>query len=453
MNRFEKTVYRHERDNPSFSSTLLDKIYRSIDDGDTTNGDLKFYRETMQKKQSKGTMKCNKRRGHAEEEDEETSSLRKPCSNEKWMEKKVNEKANAGLKQVFSDFERKSDHEYDHDQDHDAGFFSSTSTSSDSSSGGLSSSDTESMCVTKSKSSCFATSRPKPVRTGVSVQSEKPVKTEKTGRTLFYKQKESHMRDDYHYSSASNYTPKLHKSHSTSKPRAAKIYGYQKKVKQPVSPGGRIVSFISSLFTTSNSKKTSCDDERKLKSNLVSTCSSASSFSRSCLSKNSPSTRERLRKGVERTVRFCPVSVIVDEDCRPCGQKHLYEEEDLPRTVSVTAPAVWKIRKSPLIKVEQEKKFRVMEKARRVEEMAAKFLKEYHLNQRKNDFTSRDSRSNYVMEEMDEDEEDAASYSSSDLFELDHLVLIGNDRYREELPVYETTHVETNQAIANGLIA
>ncbi|KAL4336077.1 hypothetical protein GQ457_07G045340 [Hibiscus cannabinus] len=404
MYRLEKTVYRHERDNPSFSSTLLDKICRSIDDGDSKNVDLKFYRETMEKKQSKGG-------GYGEEEDEEMPSLRRACLIEKWMEKKVNEKANAGGKQVFSELERKSDHEYDHDRD--GVFFSSTSTSSDSSSGGFSSSDTESMHVTKSKSLCFVTSRPKPVRTSVSVRSDKPVKTERTGRTLF---------DDYHYSSASDYTPKIHESLFRSKSRATKIYSNLKKVKPPISPGGRLAGFINSLFTTINTKKargTPCDDERKLKSGQVSTCSSASSFSRSCLSKNSPSTRERLRNGVKRSVRF---------------------QEEQSSSVSVTVPAVWKIRKSPPRKVEEEIKLQVMEKARRIEQMAAKFLKEYHLNQRKKTY-------------MDDDEDDAASYSSSDLFELDHLALVGNNRYREELPVYETTHVATNRAIANGLIS
>ncbi|KAB2027554.1 hypothetical protein ES319_D05G040100v1 [Gossypium barbadense] len=450
MYRLEKTVYRQEKDNPSFSSTLLDKIYRSIDDGDTRNVDLKFYRETMQKKQSKASVRCNGSR--VEEEDDEMSSFQRARLIEKWMEKKVTEKANAGRKQV-------SHHDYDHD--HDVLFFSSTSTSCDSSSGGFSSSDTESMYVSKSKSSCFVRSRPKPVRTTMSVRSEKPLKTEKTGRTeraLFYEQRESHLLDDYHYNSSSDYTPKLEESLFKSKSRATKIYGNLKKVKQPISPGGRLASFINSLFTTSNTKKArgpssmlSCDDERKLKSGQVSTCSSASSFSRSCLSKNSPSTRERLRNGVKRSVRFCPVSVIVDEDCRPCGQKCLYEEQD-SSSVSVAVPTVWKIRKSPSGKLDEELKLQAMEKSRRVEEMATKFLKEYHLNQMK-DFISRDNHSNYVMEEMEEDEDDAASYSSSDLFELDHLVLIGNDRYREELPVYETTHVETNRAIANGLIA
>ena len=53
-------------------------------------------------------------------------------------------------------------------------------------------------------------------------------------------------------------------------------------------------------------------------------------------------------------------------------------------------------------------------------------------------------------EEEEDDDDDAESYSSSDLFELDHLVGIG--RYREELPVYETTNIRTNHAIANGLV-
>ncbi|XWS26455.1 hypothetical protein CRYUN_Cryun26dG0034100 [Craigia yunnanensis] len=458
MYRLEKTLmreerYRHERDNPSFSSTLLDKIYRSIDDdGDMKHEDLKFYGETIQKTQSKGNMKCNRSRGGGEEE---MSSFQRACLIEKWMEKKVSEKANAEKKHVFSEFERKSDHE----QDHDVLFFSSTSSSSDSSSGGFSSSDTESMYGTKTKASCFVPPRPNPVKTSVSARSEKPLKTEKKGRTertLFYEQREWHMFDDYHYNSASDHTPKLDESLFKSKSRAMKIYGNLKKVKQPISPGGRLATFINSLFTTGNTKKAkssssivSCDDERKLKSGQVSTCSSASSFSRSCLSKNSPSTRERLRNGVKRTVRFCPVSVIVDEDCRPCGQKCLYEEED-SSLLSVSVPTAWKIGKSPSRKFEEEPKFQIMAKTRRVEEMARDFLKEYHLNQKKKDFISRETRSYYVVDEMDED--DAASYSSSDLFELDHLVLIGNDRYREELPVYETTHIETNRAIANGLI-
>ncbi|KAL4283728.1 hypothetical protein GQ457_16G001850 [Hibiscus cannabinus] len=365
-------------DNPSFSSTLLDKIYRSIDDGETKSEDLRFYSETMQRKQR-------------------MSGSQRACLIEKWMEKKVSEKENAVKKHVFSDseFVRKSHHEHEHD--HDGVFFSSTSISSDSSSGGFSfsSPDTESMYCTKTKApSCFVRPWPKPVKTRVSaVQSDKPVKVK------------------------------------------------QRQQRPPISPGGRLASFINSLFTTGHTKKSKSSPTTPALSPTVSvsrdqkpvsSCSSSSSCSRSCLSKNSPSTREKLRDGSKRTVRFCPVSVIVDEHSRPCGQREIV--------------------KPPSNKYDKEMKFQTTDKARRVEEMAREFLKEYHQNQKKNDFISRDSRRNYVLKHEDEDEDDASSCSSSDLFELDHHVLLGNKRYEQELPVYETTHVETNLAIANGLI-
>jgi hypothetical protein len=86
------------------------------------------------------------------------------------------------------------------------------------------------------------------------------------------------------------------------------------------------------------------------------------------------------------------------------------------------------------------------------------FLKDYHQNKKKNDVIKIGAGGKYNdrFEDEDEDEDeddDAASYSSSDLFELDHLAVIGKDRrYSEELPVYETTHLDTNRAIANGLM-
>ncbi|PPD99245.1 hypothetical protein GOBAR_DD03737 [Gossypium barbadense] len=364
MHRIEKM-----RENPSFSSTLLDKIYRSIDDGDTKVGDMKFYSETMQKTSTK------------------MSSLQRACLIEKWMEKKVSEKANADKKkkQVVSD----------------SGGFS------------FSSSDTESMYGTTTKtkaSSCFVPPWLKPVKTGGG------------GRERMEERADM------------------------------KIYGNLKKVKQqqqPISPGVRLASFINSLFTTGNSKKKTkgSSSSTTTTSGQVSSCSSASSFSRSCLSKNSAPGREKLRDGVKRTVRFCPVSVIVDEDSRPCGQKCLNEERgSKSKLSSVSVSNAWKIGKSPSTKREEEMKVQAMEKTRRVEEMAREFLKEYHLNQKKNNLISRDSRRDC------EDEDDASSCSSSDLFELDHLVLLGNHRYEEELPVYETTHVQTNRAIANGFL-
>ncbi|KAB1219964.1 hypothetical protein CJ030_MR3G020212 [Morella rubra] len=453
MYRREKTLredrYNHEKKTPSFSSTLLDKIYRSIDEGDIRTEDLKFYREPMGKKQGRGSGKNNRAT-----EEEAAANLRRACLIEKLMDKKVSEKVGTGRREYLAEPVKSQLQEHDHD--HDVLFFSSTSSSSDSSSGGFSSSDTESMYGLKSKFSCSLPSRPRPVRTGVSAR---PERSEKKQRALFHEQRELHVFDDCHYSSATGDTPKGEEAVTESKSRARKIYANLKKVKQPISPGGRLANFLNSLFTTGNTKKTKNlsstgrnDDAsgfRKSKSVQESTCSSASSFSRSCLSKKSPSSREKQRNGVKRTVRFCPVSVIVDEDCRPCGHKCLYEEEDasiMPMRVSTA----WKKGRSPTRTDEEELKSHVMEKTRRVEEAAREFLKNYHQNQRKNELIMRDFRGRYDEDEYEGD--DAASCSSSDLFELDHLVAIGNDRYCEELPVYETTHVVTNKAIANGLM-
>ncbi|KAF5468619.1 hypothetical protein F2P56_012760 [Juglans regia] len=450
MHRWEKTLredgYDRDRKNPSFSTRLLDEIYRSIDEGDKGTDELKFYRETMGKKQSRGCGKSNRTL-----EGKETGSHRRASLIEEWIDKKVSEKVVTQRRHYLTKLERKSHPE--HDVDQDVLFFSSTSSSSDSSSGGFSSSDTDSMSGLKSRSSCFGPTRPKPIRTSVSAR---PEKTDRKHRAL-------PLFDDGHYVSATEETSRHEEAMIKSKSRALKIYSNLKKVKQPISPGGRLANFLNSLFTTGNTKKTkslstgSYDDathaERKSKSVQASTCSSASSFSRSCLSKNSPSSREKLRNGVKRTVRFCPVSVIVDEDCRPCGQKCLYEEEGSSPMLVSSVPTPRKMgQSSSSRKIEEDLKFQVIEKTRRVEEAAREFLRDYHQNQRKNEVIMRDFRGKkYQKDAYEDDDDDATSCSSSDLFELDHLAVTGNSRYREELPVYETTRVDTNRAIANGL--
>lgn len=104
--------------------------------------------------------------------------------------------------------------------------------------------------------------------------------------------------------------------------------------------------------------------------------------------------------------------------------------------------------------------WRVMEENRRVVQAAKDLLKSYRQN--KVEFDMRDHvishqkkvrcYDNVEEGEEEEDDDDAASCSSSDLFELDNLSAIGIERYSEELPVYETTNLGTNRAIANGLI-
>ncbi|KAK7321573.1 hypothetical protein VNO77_32362 [Canavalia gladiata] len=376
---------------PSFSSTLLDQIYRSIDDDADTN--TNFFRDsTVAKKHSRTNAKSIQ----------------------------TDTKVVVGTKT-----DKKSQHPPPIDHDQDALFFSSTSISSDSSSAGFSSSDTDSMSMSR------ASSRFSRVRLSASFRSEKQGMRVFDGFCRNSNTHEEHI------------TVRSEEALIKSKSRALKIYNNLKKVKQPISPGGRVTSFLNSLFT--NAKKTTnrstCEEEeRKVKSvraasssSSSSTCSSASSFSRSCLSKTSSSDRERLRNGVKRTVRFYPVSVIVGEDSRPCGQKRLCEEKG----------ALWKIGHSLSM--------------RKDEETSREFLKEYiHSQSKKNNgLVLKDLRRKVNFHEQEEDEEDdddddASSYASSDLFELDHLAVFGSSRYSEELPVYETTRVSTNRAIANG---
>ncbi|OVA08374.1 hypothetical protein BVC80_209g105 [Macleaya cordata] len=420
MDQWRRKSLREEKSgsgtkSPSFSSTLLDAIYRSFDESDhqlrETEEDQSviLHRETMKKKQSSISSSKNNfiiRAGSNttvmnDEVKEIAMSQRRACLIDKWMEKKVStEKAVNNVRRksvpvhVPDNFDRKvlnNDH-----RSSSSMLFHSTSSSSDSSSGGgFSSSEAESVHGSRTRSSSVPLQRPKPVRTSVSVRPER------------YMNHEIHQNDRNHQPKAKNENGIFR-----TKSKAKKIYGDLMKVKQPISPGGKIASFINSLFTPKKSSKISTSvggrgvhedfvrSERKSKSAQTSTCSSASSFSRSCLSKAPSSNNGKLSNGIKRSVRFYPVSVIVDEDSRPCGQKSLHQDE--PNLMSLN----------------EELNFHLKEKnqQRSVEEVALDL------------------------------------YASSDLFELDNLSSIGIDRYREELPVYETTHFETNRAIAKGFI-
>ncbi|XVF25196.1 hypothetical protein REPUB_Repub13aG0192400 [Reevesia pubescens] len=410
--------YRNRIENPSFSSTLLDAIYRSIDEPNGSNKgeeEVIFYRETTMRKKHSSSNSSLKEEG--------MTSHQRACIIEKWMEKKVScDDKVVVRRKSMADSERNS-----RNHDFDPMLLNSSSSSSDSScGGGFSSSESDSFYGAKSRSSSSSSShytshRPKPIRTSVSARPEV---------------------ENSNFNAATQ-KPKHEGGFVRTKSKALKIYSDLKKVKQPISPGGRLASFLNSLFTTGNAKKAKISsssgyEERKLKSEqATSTCSSASSFSRSCLSKT-PSSRGN---GTKRSVRFCPVSVIVDEDSRPCGHKNiLYENDDDHQT---------SIRSKPTNK---ELEFRIMEENRRVVEAAKDLLKSYQKKKDEYDNMIICNGKEESSDDEDNDDEDAASCASSDLFELDNLSAIGIERYREELPVYETTHLDTNRAIANGLI-
>jgi hypothetical protein len=454
MDRWKKPLrddrYRHQRQNPSFSSTLLDVIYRSIDESGNGKGEeeqLIFYRETMRKKHEinhgfKG---------------EEMTSLQRACMIEKWMEKKVSHEKVSVRRKSMADFDKKSR------KDLDSVLLNSSSSSSESSCGGVfSSSESESIYgVNSSRSSTtsYTMQRPKPVRTSISARPEK-----------YQRREDLHQTDTFQHHER-NYAPnqkaKPEGSFVKTKSKALKIYGDLKKVKQPISPGRRLASFLNSLFTTGNAKKAKITtpggsyEERKLKSEQASTCSSASSFSRSCLSKTPSSRGGKLssNNGAKRSVRFYPVSVIVDEDCRPCGHKNLYGSDRHEMSSTLVAAAVTTATRNNCPTSDEELKLHVMNENRRIEEVARDLLKNYQKKKEEQfDHMSTDlcnDNTHQVCSEEEEeesdDDDDIASCASSDLFELDNLSVVGIERYREELPVYETTHLGTNRAIANGL--
>ncbi|KAJ6696146.1 PROTEIN BIG GRAIN 1-LIKE B [Salix koriyanagi] len=456
MDRWEKPLrddrYRHQRESPSFSSTLLDSIYRSIDETGSGKGEeeqLIYYRETMRKKHENNGMK-----------DEAMASLQRACMIERWMEKKVSHEKVAVRRESMADFENKSR------KDVDSVLLNSSSSSSESScGGGFSSSESESIYGTvnssRSSTTSYTMQRPRPIRASISARPEK------------YQRREDHHQTDVYHNHERNYAPSQKAKHEGSfiktKSKALKIYGDLKKVKQPISPGGRLASFLNSLFTTGNAKKAKIStsgggryEERKFKSEQASTCSSASSFSRSCLSKTPASRGGKLSSsssGVKRSVRFYPVSVIVDEDCRPCGHKSLYGGDCQELSATLVAATAIADTRNKVPTSDEELKFHVTSENRRIEDVARNLLKNYQKNKEEQfDHMSADPCNdiNEVIvsseEEEEEEESDVASCASSDLFELDNLSVIGIERYREELPVYETTHLGTNRAIANGLI-
>ncbi|XP_073029975.1 protein BIG GRAIN 1-like B [Primulina eburnea] len=308
---------RHSKNNPSFSSTLLDQIYSSID------ANAEDFKPKKEAKMSQNGFR-----------------FVKTCSTDDYDEEMVTVKRRPTL----------------FPEDDDFLFFSSSSSYS---SGALSSSDTEFM----GRVSCLSSkTRPKPIRTAGFLENQTN-KSEDDDMIKF-------------------------------KSRASKIYANFRKVKQPISPGGRLTSFLNSLFHNTNGKK-----GKKLDPDCL-------SATRSCLSGMS-------RNGNGRTVRLNP---IVNEDSGACGHKCIYLEiSDKFRRPPLPQPNASAELKSSLR-----------------EGKAHDALRGFHIK----------SSSKFTKTE---DDDGVLSDSSSDLFELDHLNMFGIDRFCEELPVYETTRLDATK--------
>lgn len=284
----------------------------------------------------------------------------------------------------------------------------SSSCSSDlrSDKGGFSSAETDyssSHSESKSRSSfsCYSMKKLKPIRTSISVD-------RLDRHRIIDALNES---DDLQVHQAIR--PKFHKQEegvAKANSKALRNYWEFKRAsrndnKQPVSPVSKLAGFLNSIF---NSKKEKISSGRAPESGHLSTCCSTSSFSRSYLSKSPFSRGKFTNDRTKRSTRF-------HEDCWPCRRKTVilgdYQDSG-SRKSAVDPQEAGKPLKNPL-----------------------------------------EMRGNQALfHEDDQEEEDGASCSSSDLFELDNLSGIGGYGYSEELPVYETTNLDTNKAIANGLM-
>ncbi|OIT26368.1 PREDICTED: protein BIG GRAIN 1-like A [Nicotiana attenuata] len=160
--------------------------------------------------------------------------------------------------------------------------------------------------------------------------------------------------------------------------RALKIYSDLKKVKQPISPGGKIANFLNSLFNSRNMKKNHQD----------------LTMSRSSCLNKPPSSRGNKSN---RCVSFCPVSIIINEN-----------DESRIKLRS-------KIMKNSI------------NGYRNIEE---KHFNEYQFRGFHN------AKGDYDAEEY---EDDNRSCASSDLFELENIGMLGVHATRDDLPLYGTT--------------
>ncbi|GAB2250873.1 hypothetical protein Droror1_Dr00017123 [Drosera rotundifolia] len=439
----QSKTMKHFPQNPSFSSTLLDEIYRSIDDDPSHGQDTCYHRETDAEKRS--------------EEEERATSLRRARLIEKWMEKKGNEKVQhvsshkkppRQSQYSFEDLEKKFYHHdqqhHDHLQQHDVVIpFSNSSSSSDSSSGGFSSSETDSFYVSKTKSSCITAPWPRPVRTNPASRATKSTNPYLTRKNPF---------EDYanHKNVGDR---KLDDSFVKSKSKASKFYSNLKNMKQPVSPGMRLSSLIGSLFVKENTKnkKTmtkssdSRNEGRKQKSEPPSTCSSASSFTRSCIMSrtSSPCSEPRMQTGMRKSVRF--VSAIADQDDVRFRQKGMIKGDD--QGLNSAKIDGKKLERALSKRYQEIKRINGIEKSRELEDIALGLLNGYR-NGKEKDGHARNASDSIKTQIQDYDHDhdndllDCSSCSSSDLFELDHLKLAA----RDELPVYETTKLSKDQS-------
>ncbi|GKA64856.1 BIG GRAIN 1-like protein A [Tanacetum coccineum] len=300
MNIPERNSYRnayqppHRRKTPSFSSSLLDSILRSIDETNEHVSQQQLHdhnhdhdHDVTFAYEPKVMNKINVKKSHLINEgvEQRVPSLRRVIMIDQWMETHNNNNNNNNNNSI-SYCNGNSQYNSQSSTDCYIPRKSTRKCSSDSISSGTT----------------FTTS------SATSEQTETPstYRSLPNSFTISRKTADAVFRDEQ--KGDSKREGKFMKS---TKLRAMKIYGDLKKAKQPISPGSRISAFLHSLFASSKKAKIeeSIQNFRTLKKSRSikqDTTMSCTSFSRSCMSKKQHS------NGVKRSVRFYPETETVD---------------------------------------------------------------------------------------------------------------------------------------------
>lgn len=159
--------------------------------------------------------------------------------------------------------------------------------------------------------------------------------------------------------------------------------------------------------------------------------------------------------GARKCVTFYPTSVIVDENSRQCGEKCLQGMQYLSPHPN---PSDYQEIKHPSVDAHElpllskKLKHQSLDKDSGHAVPTARNVIAKH--QKTNSIVEVAAIGDLDKEDEDGEKDDNVSCSSSDLFELENLAEIDMNMsvYQKELPVYETTHLETNKAIARGMI-
>eukprot|EP00252_Welwitschia_mirabilis_P007690 TRINITY_DN1932_c0_g1_i2.p1 TRINITY_DN1932_c0_g1~~TRINITY_DN1932_c0_g1_i2.p1 ORF type:complete len:365 (-),score=12.24 TRINITY_DN1932_c0_g1_i2:259-1353(-) len=200
----------------------------------------------------------------------------------------------------------------------------------------------------------------------------------------------------------------------------------RQKSKQPMSPGTRLANFINALFSANSVKKS-----KSKRSDSASTSSSVST---------PPSVHEFLATRNEIRQAIMEAKLSFKERERNHVQKTTPKVARRFETPADTEPRIF----ADYNKLENHRNLLAMKLRQHLKLLENGIIPSEYLT----DSNLSDFKRVNMTEEVEDDEDDLDSDASSDLFELENFKALDRGLYAPDLPVYETTDINTNNAIA-----